>query len=294
MPAERAVPQVLRLEARAKVNLTLHVTGRRPDGYHELDSLVVFAGLGDTLEIAPAAGLSLSAEGPFAAALGGRESNLVLRAARALRERFQVGEGAVLRLTKRLPVSAGLGGGSADAAAALRGLDTFWGLRAPEGVLQGLAAGLGADVPVCLSGRPSILGGIGERVAPAPALPPFWLVLVNPGVPLSTPDVFKARSGAFSRPLSLVPAPDTAQGLALWLAEGRNDLEAPALSLAPAIGQALAALRATPACLLARMSGSGATCFGLYGSEAAAAAAAEALAEGYPDWWVKAAPAVRD
>lgn len=293
MPAERAAAQAMRLEAWAKVNLTLHVTGRRPDGYHELDSLVVFAGVGDGLEIAPAARLSLSLEGPFAPALGEADSNLVLRAARALSERFGVEAGARLRLTKRLPVAAGLGGGSSDAAAALRGLDTFWGLGAAEGVLHEIAAGLGADVPVCLSARPSYLGGMGERLEPAPPLPACWLVLVNPGVALATPDVFKARAGRFSKPLRWTAAPGDAPDLAARLGEGRNDLEAPAIGLVPAIGQVLAVLRATPACLLARMSGSGATCFGLYEAEAGARAAAARIGDSNPDWWVSAAPVVR-
>lgn len=294
MPAERAAAAAMRLEAWAKVNLTLHVTGRRPDGYHELDSLVVFAGVGDTLEITAAEDLSLSLEGPFASALDAAESNLALRAARSLREGFGATAGARLRLVKRLPVAAGLGGGSADAAAALRGLAHFWALGAPEDALHEIAARLGADVPACLTARPSLLSGVGELVQAAPPLPGFWLVLVNPGVPLSTPAVFKARGGPFSAPQPWTEAPGTARELAVRLAEGRNDLEAPAIALVPAIAQVLSALRATPACLLARMSGSGATCFGLYETEAAARAAARRLGADQADWWVAAAPAVRD
>ena len=157
-----------------------------------------------------------------------------------------------------------------------------------------IAASLGADVPVCLSARPSLLGGIGERVAPAPAMPSVWLVLVNPGVPLSTAEVFKARLGPFSTPQPWTMAPETARDLAVRLTEGRNDLEAPAIGLVPAIGRVLAALRTTPECLLARMSGSGATCFGMYEREADARAAAQWIAERSPDWWVSAAPLMRD
>ena len=167
-------------------------------------------------------------------------------------------------------------------------------LGAPLGALHEIAARLGADVPVCLAARPSYLSGIGEQVAPAPPLPESWLVLVNPGVPLATPDVFKARENRFSKPLRWTTAPRDAGELAARLAEGRNDLEGPAVGIVPAIGQVLAALRATPACLLARMSGSGATCFGLYEAETDARAAAEGIGQGYPDWWVSAAPIVRD
>ena len=283
----------MRVDAWAKINLTLHVTGRRDDGYHELDSLVVFAGVGDTLEIAPAADLSLTLTGPFAGALETDSGNLVLRAARALQARFKTGSGANLTLDKRLPVAAGIGGGSADAAAALCGLNEIWGLNASEAELRALGARLGADVPVCVAGRACFLAGTGERIEPAPPLPPVWLVLVNPLVPLSTPSVFKARSGAFSqarRPSG--PLPD-AQALALFLSQGCNDLEAPARGLLPVIGDLLAALRATPDCLLARMSGSGATCFGMYRDEAAARAAAAQIAAVETDWWVSPAPVLR-
>ncbi len=282
----------LRLEAWAKVNLTLHVTGRRADGYHELDSLVVFAGVGDTLEIAPGEDLSLSLDGPFAGALGAPESNLVLRAAAALRSRHGPTLGSRLRLTKRLPVASGIGGGSSDAAAALRGLNEFWRLGVSLADLSALGVALGADVPVCLAARPSFMGGIGDAIEPAPALPPVWLVLVNPGVPLATPAVFQARGGPFSAPFRWRDPIGNALALAERLKAGRNDLEAPATALAPAIGDVLAALRATPQCLLARMSGSGATCFGLYGDREEARAAAAQVAELDRRWWVSAAPVV--
>lgn len=291
----------LRRDAWAKVNLTLHITGRRADGYHELDSLIVFAGLGDRLEIEAAGELSLDLAGRFAADLkagmGGAApgatdtpENLVLRAARALRSAYGVAGGARLRLEKRLPVAAGLGGGSADAAAALAGLAVLWGLEAGEADLSGLALALGADVPVCLSDRPSFVSGIGEIVASAPPLPPAWLVLANPGVPLATPAVFARWDGAFSRPLRWSDPIHEVTELAHRLAGGRNDLEAAARMLAPVVGEVLDALGATGDCLLARMSGSGASCAGLYPARAPAETAAKVLAERRPDWWVRAAP----
>ncbi len=295
-----AVGVVVRRTAWAKVNLTLHVTGRRADGYHELNSLIVFAGLGDQLRIAPDSGLALDIEGPFAAALGaGRKpetsgaivpENLVLGAARALRARFDVAAGARITLIKELPVAAGLGGGSADAAAALRGLVELWRLDVPEAELSALAARLGADVPVCLACRPSFVAGIGDRVLSAPPLPPAWLVVVNPGAPLSTAAVFAARRGDFSAPARWRGASPDARALAARLLAWRNDLEAPALALVPEIREVLATLRDTAGCLLARMSGSGASCFGLFAVEAAAMAAARRIEATRPGWWVRATP----
>ena len=273
--------------APAKVNLFLHVTGRRADGYHLLDSLAVFAGAADLLEAGDAPALTLELAGSFAPALAAEADNLVLRAARALAAAAGVPARARLVLTKALPVASGLGGGSADAAAALRVLARLWriGPEGPVGAvdLAALAAGLGADVPVCLAGRPARMGGVGELLAPAPGLPRFGLALVNPGVPVATAEVFRRRTGPFSAPASL-PAgwPDT-RAMADDLAGLHNDLEPPARALCPPIGEVLAALAARPGCLLARMSGSGATCFGLFPDAAAAAEAAVALAR--PGWW---------
>ncbi len=298
----------LHRRAWAKVNLTLHVTARRADGFHDLDSLVVFAGIGDELTIAPGSDLQLLIEGPFAKSLESpapgaapgaagsraRSENLVLLAARALRARFAVKAGAHLRLRKRLPVAAGLGGGSADAAAALLGLAHLWRLQVDPSELAEIAARLGADVPVCLAGRPSFVGGIGERVVPAPPLPPGWLVLVNPGTPLSTRAVFAARDGSFSPPRRWQEGLADAGALADRLAACRNDLEAPARRLVPEIGEVLTVLAARGRCRLARMSGSGATCFGLFGSSDSAAAAATEIAAERPAWWVAAAPILPD
>jgi 4-diphosphocytidyl-2-C-methyl-D-erythritol kinase len=285
--------------APAKVNLTLHVLGKRADGYHLLDSLIVFAGVGDLLEVAPDAELRLEEAGPNAGGMGEAQDNLVLRAARLLLETCTPETRARLHLDKRLPVAAGLGGGSSDAAAALVALNRLWDCGLDGEALQALGAAVGADVPVCLFGRPAWVGGIGEDLVSAEPLPPAWFVLVNPGVALSTASVFRARSGGFSEPLRWPgplwdgPPADAAE-LAARLAAGRNDLEPPACALEPAIPAVLDALAATEDCLLARMSGSGATCFGLYAAEAAARAAAEKLRGARPDWWVCAAPMLTD
>lgn len=264
--------------APAKVNLYLHVLGRRADGYHFLDSLAVFPAVADRLRVNAADALSLELAGPFGAALQAEPDNLVLRAARALGS----GRGAQLTLWKALPVASGIGGGSADAAAALRALARLWGIAADLGAL---ARDLGADVPVCLACRPTRMQGVGDVLQPAPRLPAFGMVLANPGVAVATADVFRARSGAFDRPAELPETWPTAAAMAADLARLANALEAPALALCPAIGHVLAALRRQRDCLLARMSGSGATCYALFPSAAAAEAAAAALRRAEPGWW---------
>ena len=266
--------------APAKVNLYLHVTGRRDDGYHLLDSLAVFAGIGDELSVTPADELSLDVTGPFAAALGGEADNLVLRAARSLAEQAVLAPHGRLLLEKRLPVASGIGGGSADAAAALRLLSRFWNVAAAP---VGLAASLGADVPVCLRSQPSLMRGIGDRLQPGPMLPRCGIALVNPGVPVATAAVFRARRGDWSAAAELPDAWPNVTALAGDLAMLRNDLEPAAIALQPVIGGVIAALAATGGCRLARMSGSGATCFGLFDDPAAADQAATALRR--PGWW---------
>jgi 4-diphosphocytidyl-2-C-methyl-D-erythritol kinase len=267
--------------APAKVNLHLHVVGRRDDGYHLLDSLVVFAAVGDWLSVSPADDLSLTITGPFAAGLAAELDNLVLRAARGLADLAGIRPAGALVLEKNLPVASGIGGGSADAAAALRLLCRFWNV-AP--VLPGLASRLGADVPVCLLNRPTLMSGIGEVLGPAPPLPPAGLVLVNPGLAVSTPAVFRARSGGFSVPADFpVTAWPNPGALAQTLAATRNDLEPPARSLSPVIGNVLTALAESPGCLLARMSGSGATCFGLFASADIARRTAQTIQR--EGWW---------
>ncbi len=269
--------------APAKVNLYLRVVGQRPDGYHLLDSLVAFPAAADRVTAAPAEqGLSLALDGPQAGALAAEPDNLVLRAARALAAAAGLPALAALRLTKNLPVASGIGGGSADAAAALRALSILWGLHWPAERLRGIAAELGADVPVCVESRPARMGGIGEVLLPAPALPACGMVLVNPGLPLATPAVFRARTGAFSPPAEMPAAFADAAALAAWLNPLGNDLQEAAISLCPPVAEVLAALGSHPDCLLARMSGSGATCFGLFPDAPRAERAASSLPAG---WW---------
>lgn len=272
--------------APAKINLYLHVTGRRDDGYHELDSLVAFADVHDTVAVAPNATLGLTIDGPFAEALSDEDDNLVLQAARALADRAGVSNGAAIRLTKRLPVASGIGGGSADAAAALRALTALWSLDIAETALMDIGLGLGADVPICLAGHAAFVGGIGERIDRAPALPAAGIVLANPLQPLATPSVFKARTGPFSTAGRFERPPADAEDLAALLGERRNDLSAAAVSLCPAIGVVLDRLAACPEVRLARMSGSGATCFALFDTVEAANAQAGVLTRETPDWWV--------
>jgi len=266
--------------ARAKVNLFLHVLGRRPDGYHKLDSLAIFPDAADLVRAEPADELTLELDGPFAPALAG--DNLVVRAARALAEAAGQTRGARLILDKRLPVASGIGGGSADAAATLRLLSRLWNLALPAAALNAIALELGADVPVCLLGEPARMGGVGEFLGIAPILPPCGLLLVNPGLAVATADVFRLRDGAFSEPAILPPRwPDPA-AMAADLGRLRNDLEAPAIRLCPPIAEMLAWLRAQPGCLLARMSGSGATCFGLFANPRDAA---QLAARAPAAWW---------
>jgi 4-diphosphocytidyl-2-C-methyl-D-erythritol kinase len=273
--------------APAKVNLTLRVLGRRADGYHDIESLVVFAGVGDDLTFAPGAELSLTVAGPTADAAGDISENLVLKAARALAagvEGLKVGSFA---LSKRLPVAAGLGGGSSDAAAALRLLAAANGIAPGDPRLMQAARATGADVPVCLDPRPRLMRGIGDVLSEPLDVPKLPAVLVNPGVAVPTRDVFAALNlTPGTRPADTVPTKTMA--LLAEIAEGRNDLEEPAIELQPVIANVLAVLRRLEGCRLSRMSGSGATCFGLFASTHAAEAAARTLHVGYPDWWVRA------
>jgi 4-diphosphocytidyl-2-C-methyl-D-erythritol kinase len=274
--------------APAKINLYLHVVGKRDDGYHLLDSLVAFAGYGDTLQVSPSEKLTLAVDGDFADALANESDNLVLRAARELASALGRAPQAAIRLTKNLPVASGIGGGSADAAATLRALEALWGTSLPDAALNALALKLGADVPVCCAGHPAFMGGIGDEIAAAPPLPPVGLVLVNPGIKLATVEVFKARHGAFSQPARFSQSPRDAADLAELLRVRTNDLAAPAARLCPAIPEVLAALERTPGCRLARLSGSGATCFGVYDDPDVAIGAAAVLGWNCPGWWITA------
>jgi 4-diphosphocytidyl-2-C-methyl-D-erythritol kinase len=244
----------------------------------------VFPPVGDVLRVEPDRALTLALDGPFAAALtDDANDNLVLRAARALAAAAGLEPRARLTLTKNLPVASGIGGGSADAAAALRLLARMWDTKLPADGMQALALGIGADVPVCLASAAARMGGIGEVLSPAPALPACGIALVNPGAPVATAAIFRARAGAFSAPPRLPPEWRDLAAMAADLRVQRNDLEAPAIALCPPIAEVLAALRAHPGCRLARMSGSGSTCFGLFDDAAAAVTAGAALRR--PGWW---------
>jgi 4-diphosphocytidyl-2-C-methyl-D-erythritol kinase len=271
--------------ASAKINLFLHVGDKRADGFHPLQSLAVFTALGDALTLEPASELSLTVEGPFAKGLDGEGDNLVLRAAKVLQENTLAG--VRLTLAKNLPVASGIGGGSADAAAALRGLRQLWDLKTDDAGLQGIAAALGSDIPVCLESAPSFMEGRGEILRRVESLPRIPLLLVNPGVAVPTRDVFAAlteRSGV-EMVLPRGRFGDTAD-LLRFLDTTRNDLEAPARALQPVIGEVLTAMMALPGALLTRMSGSGATCFGIFADDDCCRRAAEILKSAMPGWWV--------
>lgn len=270
--------------APAKINLALHVTGRRADGYHLLESLVVFTELGDRITVSAAAEDSFFVDGPFSRDVPPDGGNLVLRARDALRSAFplRVEQAVAISLEKNLPVASGIGGGSSDAAATLRALAKLWRIPASEADLASLALPLGADLPMCLAARPLIARGIGEQLEAVDGLGVLHLVLVNPAIAISTPDVFRAlacRENPSMAPLS--PA------LLGWLAKARNDLEGAATKIAPAIGETLVALRQAGAAF-ARMSGSGATCFGIFETEADAHHAADAISQTHPGWFVAA------
>lgn len=281
--------------APAKINLALHVTRRREDGYHDLESLIVFADIADELTALEAENDSLVVSGPFARALGTSSSNLVMQALTAFRTRWpnRVPDGLAMHLVKNLPVAAGIGGGSADAAAALRILARLSSQPVPVGELADLAATLGADVSACLLSRPLVARGVGEILSPLHEFPDCHLVLVNPLVPVATADVFRRLRAHDNYPMPALPEPLTRPAqLGLWLAETRNDLQPPAVKLVPVIGDIIEDLAVTQGCILARMSGSGATCFGLFGSEGQAHQAAQVMREKNPDHWVAAAPVI--
>lgn len=302
----------LATRAPAKLNLTLHVLGRRADGYHALESLVVFAGVCDRLSFLPGEALGLSVSGTRADGIGAGDDNLVLKAARALADHVPGLELGTFHLIKRLPVAAGIGGGSADAAAALRLLARHNRLAPDDSRLVAAARATGADVPVCLAGEARMMRGAGEDLGPRLMLPPLFAVLVNPGVAVATAAVFRAlglkagesRAGQahpdVAEVLTEAPLAATASGvsssatgairaaLIRSIAAGRNDMEAPAKAEAPVIDEALALLRASPDCRLARMSGSGATVFGLFDDCRAAARARQVIAAARPAWWAKA------
>ncbi len=287
------MPETVEAVALAKINLALHVTGRRENGYHDLESLVVFADLGDDLIARRSEADSLSISGPFARALSAGQTNLVTKSVAAFRARWPgaVPHGVGIALAKNLPVSAGIGGGSADAAATLRLMAAFATPEISPEELMPVAAELGADVPVCLMSRSCVVRGIGEMIEPVDILPQSHFVLVNPLVPVSTADVFRRLKNRENPGLPVIAQPFSHVAmLGLWLAETRNDLQDAAIETVPVIGDLIDELARAPGCAAARMSGSGATVFGLFGSAGMAHLAAESMRTRFPDAWVAAAP----
>ena len=280
----------LQVLAPAKINLALHVTGRRADGYHLLDSLVTFTEIGDQLTFAADEGLTLTISGEQSGGLSVETDNLVLRAAKLLQGHVSRPElGAAIHLEKVLPVASGIGGGSADAAAALTGLNSLWNLNLDQTELQKLSLPLGADVPMCVAGASARVQGIGERIEPV-ALKSMALVLLNPGVAVSTPQTFQSlhqkNNSPMDDPVALADA--SPRVVAHFLSGQRNDLQATAMEAAPVIGECLDVLERQQNCLFARMSGSGATCFGLFDTFPDAKDAAADISQAFPQWWVEA------
>ncbi|WP_158808729.1 4-(cytidine 5'-diphospho)-2-C-methyl-D-erythritol kinase [Beijerinckia sp. L45] len=279
--------------APAKINLTLHITGRRDNGWHALESLVVFTRSGDTLTLDPGPTLGLTVDGPTAAASGAIEDNLVCRVARSLAARVPGLQLGVFHLVKRLPVAAGIGGGSSDAAAALRLLARLNGLSPDDPRLVEAAAENGADIPVCLGATARMMSGVGDILGPPLALPPLPALIVNPGVPLETKAVFKRMNLAAGWHNSASAHPsfvggESATDVFALLKRGRNDMEDAACVLAPVVSDVLAVLSAAPGCRLARMSGSGATCVALFTDCKHAGRAKKTIQSAHPGWWVKA------
>lgn len=277
------------MTAPAKINLALHVTGRRDDGYHLIESLVVFTRAGDEICAAPAESDELIVAGRYAAHVPISDANLIVRARDAMRARYGgvAAQPVRLRLTKNLPVASGVGGGSSDAAATMRILARLWDIAAEDAELADIGLMLGADVPMCLAARPLLARRIGDEIEMLPRFPQIPVVLVNPAAPLSTAHVFAALSRPNNPSMPVISAAGSTTEIVDWLAATRNDLEPAAATLAPEIGDVLAGLRARGA-LIARMSGSGATCFGIFGSLPEAEAAAAGLSGLRPEWFVAA------
>lgn len=280
----------MRRIAPAKINLALHVTGQRDDGHHLLESLVVFSESGDEIAIGAAADDQLQISGPFSGLIGNDPSNLVIRARDLLRRRFPEASARPvrIRLVKNLPVAAGIGGGSSDAAATLLALAEFWRVPVSREILAEIGLELGADVPMCLTGRPLVAAGIGERITALERFPPLNLLLVNPGISLSSGTVFAALAEKSNAAMPPLPAQLAFASIAPWLASTRNDLEPPAIAMARGIGTVLEGLRDSGAAV-ARMSGSGATCYGLFASAEALRRAEDEIRHIHPDWFVMSA-----
>ena len=262
--------------APAKINLSLHVTGQRTDGHHLLDSLVVFVDVGDRVFFEAADELLLTVTGPCSAGVPTDSSNLVLRAAKLL----DANKGARITLEKNLPAASGIGGGSSDAASAVRGLCRLWQVEPSNDVIA-----LGADLPVCMKAQPTRMRGIGDQLTGIPQLPDTWLVLVNPNVEVATPEVFLRLVDKAQPPMETIPNFHSARDFADWLKTTRNDLQTPAIEIEPVIGEAISVIEALHGCLISRMSGSGATCWGLFATKKAADDAAAVIQSLKPDWW---------
>lgn len=275
--------------ANAKINLSLKVLGKRSDGYHQLESLVVFASTADKLTCCDADELALAITGPFSQGLSSGDDNLIMKAARLYAAALGRDPTVAFTLEKNLPLASGIGGGSADAAAAVRAMMRLWG--DPPGSISELTLQLGADVPVCMHKQPSFMTGVGENIRRVPRLPEVHAILVNPGVEVSTADVFKTlNAGPIEAPprLPVMSGVETFDRLLGWLEQNSNDLEAPAIELAPVIEDVLKRLRQSAGCKLARMSGSGATCFALFDNPFDATEVAAGLRRAEPTWWVQA------
>jgi 4-diphosphocytidyl-2-C-methyl-D-erythritol kinase len=287
--------KTLTIFAPAKINLYLHVTGRLDNGYHTLDSLIAFADIGDSIDIEPSSEFEFCVKGSGAKMFSAKEldaspdsSNLAVQAAWALARAAQKVLNVRITLTKNLPLASGIGGGSADAAAVIWGLCEWWDIPRNASYLSGILARLGADIPVCFACKATRVRGIGDVLDPAPAITETPIVLVNPGTFCSTKDVFARFDRNFREPMPLPASLDSFKELTEFLRARGNDLQVPACEIAPAVKDALHALEAQKECGFARMSGSGATCFGLFEREDAAKKAAKAIASRYPGWWVKA------
>ena len=279
-------PGAVAIHAPAKINLYLHIVGRRADGYHELDSLVGFTDHGDLIQVRHHERLYFQIKGPFGCSLQANDDNLIVRAARALVKETSYAGGAHITLKKNVPVASGIGGGSADAAATLKALNLLWQTGLVDEELAALGLKLGADIPVCISGKPARMSGIGESISQVENFPSLGVLLINPGIPISTFKVFQMHRGNFSQRVELQPIEDT-EVLYEFLAHQRNDLQDLAIQIVPEIKEVLDILSAETGCRLVRLSGSGATCFGLFDNETLAKDAGRSISGNYPNWWVQ-------
>ena len=274
--------------APAKINLYLHITAKRNDNYHLIESLIVFANYGDKITVTPAEKFGLQINGQFAPYIKPNNDNLVIKAAMLLAKASGIKATGNITLTKNLPIASGIGGGSADAAAALLALRKLWDVPISNEDMSNLAIKLGADVAICLQRTASIVTGIGEKINPVPILPKFWLVLVNPNLLVSTAEVFAAYKDKFSTPQPMNTQPKDLEELISLLSNRGNDLTGASISIAPVIKEVIEVLEATPNTVLSRLSGSGATCFAIFKTKFDAEAAAKKLIHKYPQWWVRA------